>query len=301
MSTHRIKTISDFHRFRRLVTPAHPLVSVIDASLVKWSSGEPESILIDFYSIALKRKPSVKLKYGQLECDFDEGMLFFMAPGQVLTIAPGETGSGPSGYILLVHPDFLWNTSIAKKIKQYAFFDYSVHEALFLSEKEESTLTGIIRHIEQEYASNIDHFSQDIIIAQLELLFTYAERFYQRQFITRKASHHEILVRLEALLADYFKRDSLIEDGLPTVQTIAGELNLSASYLSSLLRVLTGQSAQQHIHDKLVEKAKEWLSTTDLSVSEIAYRLGFEYPQSFSRLFKLKTRLSPKTFRESFQ
>lgn len=300
---HRLKSITDFHRLKGLATPAHPLVSVIDASAVRWSSGQPESLLIDFYSIALKRKPSVKLKYGQLECDFDEGLLFFMAPGQILTVEPGEVsaGDGPSGFILLVHPDFIWNTPLAKKIKQYAFFDYSVHEALFLSEKEESTITGIIRHIEQEYASNIDHFSQDIIIAQLELLLTYAERFYQRQFITRKTSHHQILVRLEAVLSNYFKRDSLIEEGLPTVQTIAGELNLSPSYLSSLLRILTGQSAQQHIHDKLIEKAKEWLSTTDLSVSEIAYRLGFEHPQSFSRLFKLKTRLSPKTFRESFQ
>jgi len=202
--------------------------------------------------------------------------------------------------MLHVHPDFLWNTPLAKTIKQYEYFDYSVNEALFLSEKEEAIITGIMQNIQQEYHSNIDKFSQDIIIAQIELLLTYAERFYQRQFITRKITNHKILDQLEDILTDYFNGDGLVENGLPTVQSIAEALSVSPNYLSGLLKVLTGQSTQQHIHDKLIEKAKEKLSTTDLSVTEIAYELGFEHPQSFNKLFKAKTSLSPSEFRHSF-
>ena len=202
--------------------------------------------------------------------------------------------------MLLLHPDFLWNTPLAKKIKQYDFFGYSVNEALFVSEKEEVIIQNIIHNIQQEYHSNIDQFSQSIIISQVETLLNYAERFYKRQFITRKITNHQILDRLEKLLTDYFNSDDLVTKGLPTVQDIAASLNVSQSYLSGLLKVLTGQSTQQHIHDKLIEEAKEKLSATDKSVSEIAYELGFEYPQSFSKLFKTKTNLSPLKFRQSF-
>jgi len=199
-----------------------------------------------------------------------------------------------------VHPDFLWNTPLAKSLKQYEYFDYSVHEALFLSEKEEITIIGLMQNIQQEYHSNIDKFSQNVMIAQLELLLNYADRFYHRQFITRKITNHKILNRLEDMLNEYFNSDDLIKKGLPTVQHIAATLNVSPNYLSGLLKTLTGQSTQQHIHDKLIEKAKEKLSTTDLSVSEIAYELGFEHPQSFSKLFKTKTNFSPLEFRQSF-
>ena len=202
--------------------------------------------------------------------------------------------------MLLLHPDFLWNTPLAKKIKQYDFFGYSVNEALFVSEKEEVIIQNIIHNIQQEYHSNIDQFSQSIIISQVETLLNYAERFYKRQFITRKIANHQILDRLEKLLTDYFNSDDLVTKGLPAVQDIAASLNVSQSYLSGLLKVLTGQSTQQHIHDKLIEEANEKLSATDKSVSEIAYELGFEYPQSFSKLFKTKTNLSPLKFRHSF-
>lgn len=158
--------------------------------------------------------------------------------------------------MLLIHPDFVWNTSLAKKIKQYEYFDYSVHEALFLSEKEETIIGGVMQNIQQEYHSNIDKFSQSVIIAQVELLLTYSERFYQRQFITRKISGHQILNRLEDMLKEYFNSDNLIEKGLPTVLYIAETLHVSPNYLSGLLKVLTGQSTQQHIHDKLIEKPK---------------------------------------------
>ncbi|HEY4786123.1 MAG TPA: helix-turn-helix transcriptional regulator, partial [Bacteroidales bacterium] len=192
------------------------------------------------------------------------------------------------------------NTPLAKTIRHYEYFDYAVNEALFLSEKEELNVISIVRNIQQEYHSNIDKFSQNIIIAQLEVLLNYSDRFYQRQFITRKITNHKILERLEKILFDYFNNNDLMKKGLPTVQYIADSLNVSSSYLSGLLKVLTGQSTQQHIHNKLIEKAKELLSTTDLSVSEIAFELGFEHSQSFSKLFKSKTMLSPLEFRHSF-
>ena len=302
MKPRKIKSISEFHSLFHLPKPEHPLISVIDYAVLAAakSHGEITAIVADYYSISVKRGLSAKMRYGQQEYDFDEGIMYFMAPGQVLQTTPLINGSTkPSGWILLIHPDFLWNTSLATTIKRYEFFDYSVNEALFLSEKEETTINTIIHNIQQEYHSNIDRFSQSIIIAQIETLLNYAERFYQRQFITRKITNHQILGRLEKLLTGYFQHE-IVAKGLPTVQYIADTLNVSPNYLSGLLKVLTGQSTQQHIHDKLIEKAKEKLSTTDLSVSEIAYELGFEHPQSFSKLFKTKTKLSPMEFRQSF-
>ena len=299
----RIKTIAEYHRLANMPPPAHPLISVVDYAEVRRARGPgPYSSVFDFYTISIKRGLNVKLMYGQQPYDFDEGILFCMAPGQVLRVAevdPNATASC-SGWLLLVHPDFLWGTPLAAAIKGYEYFGYVANEALFLSEKEEATVTGIIRNMEQEYHSNMDKFSQDIIIAQLELLLTYAERFYQRQFLTRKISSHQLLGRMEAALGAHLSDEALSRDGLPTVADIAGELHLSPNYLSSLLKVLTGQSAQGLIHEKLIEKAKEKLSTTDLSVSEIAYELGFEHSQSFSKLFKTKTALSPLQFRQSF-
>ena len=298
----RIKTISEFHRLRGLPKPEHPLISVIDLETVDHENTmEPEHLILAFYSISIKRCISTKFKYGQQEYDFDEGVMFFIAPSQVfgIEVDPDST-SKRSGWVLLVHPDFLWNTPLAKTIRHYEYFDYAVNEALFLSEKEELNVISIVRNIQQEYHSNIDKFSQNIIIAQLEVLLNYSDRFYQRQFITRKITNHKILERLEKILFDYFNNNDLMKKGLPTVQYIADSLNVSSSYLSGLLKVLTGQSTQQHIHNKLIEKAKELLSTTDLSVSEIAFELGFEHSQSFSKLFKSKTMLSPLEFRHSF-
>ncbi len=299
---YRIKTISEFHRLRGLPEPEHPLISVVDYGAIKHTpENNPLSFVLDFYSISLKRDLSAKMKYGQQEYDFDGGIMFFLAPGQVFRVEVEQNAAHKqSGWILLIHPDFLWNTQLAKTIKQYEYFDYSVNEALFLSEKEEATIISILSGIKQEYHSNIDKFSQNIIIAQIELLLTYAERFYQRQFITRKITNHAILNQLEEILAEYFNSEDLVEKGLPTVKSIAEKLSVSPNYLSGLLKTLTGQNTQQLIHDKLIEKAKERLSTTDLSVTEIAFQLGFEHPQSFSKLFKAKTNLSPSEFRQSF-
>lgn len=282
---------------RGLPAPEHPLISVVDYAQMEPVHG---SVVFDYYSVSIKRGVG-KMFYGQQKYDFDEGVMYFMAPNQVLRVEPGQNDAGTrSGWILLIHPDFLWNTPLAKKMKQYGFFDYSVNEALFLSDKEEATINSIIQNIRHEYNSGIDKFSQNIIISQLETLLNYAERFYERQFITRKITNHQILDRLEVLLSDYFNSGQIANKGLPSVQYIAGELNVSPGYLTGLLKVLTGQSTQQHIHDKLIEKAKEKLSTTNLSVSEIAYQLGFEHSQSFSKLFKTKTNLSPLEFRQSF-
>jgi len=299
---YRIKTISEYHQVMGLPKPEHPLISVINFEAIKYMPyNESVSIVFDFYSISLKRGFNVKMKYGQQEYDFDEGIMFFMSPGQVFGIEVEQGGPlKHSGWLLLIHPDFLWNTPLAKTIKHYEYFSYSVHEALFLSEKEETTIISMIQNMEQEYHSNIDKFSQDIIIAQLELLLNYADRFYHRQFITRKITNHNILDRLEDTLTAYFNTGNLMKNGLPTVQYVAEALNVSPGYLSGLLKTLTGQSTQQHIHEKLMEKAKEKLSTTGLTVSEIAYQLGFEHPQSFSKLFKTKTNLSPLEFRQSF-
>ncbi|RBL92038.1 helix-turn-helix domain-containing protein [Chitinophaga flava] len=296
---YRIKTISEYHQFRHLPKPEHPLVSVINFETIQKRPDDPQNITQDFYAVALKRNFNGKMKYGQQQYDFNEGVLFFVAPNQVFSIEADDDFKH-TGWLLLIHPDFLWNTPLAKTIKRYEYFSYAANEALHLSEKEETTITTILQNIEREYHSNIDQFSQPVIIAQLELLFTYSERFYHRQFLTRQIPHHKILDRLETLLTSYFNSDELLTNGLPTVQYIADTLNVSPNYLSGLLKVLTGKSTQQHIHDTLIEKAKEKLSTTNLSVSEIAYELGFEHPQSFSKLFKAKTSLSPLEFRQSF-
>ena len=243
---------------------------------------------------------SHKYRYGQQDYDFNEGILFCMAPNQLLSVIREENGINPKGWMLMVHPDFLWNTPMATAIKKYEFFDYSVNEALFLSEDEELKIQQIIANIIQEYHSGIDKFSQCIMISQLETLLNYTHRFYQRQFFTRQTASHQFLQRLDELLEDYFAKEGVRAMGLPSVQLLSAELNMSPQYMRSLLKSLTGQTTQQHIHEKLIAKAKEKLSTTSLSVSEIAYALGFEHAQSFSTLFKKKTNLSPLEFRQAF-
>jgi len=300
----RISSISQLLQLRGLPKPEHPLISVIEIAPIKHVPVDvPKVLVTDFYFIALKRclPPNTKMRYGQQEYDFDEGVLSFMAPGQIFGFDPGRfDGADMSGWALLIHPDFLWNTSLARKIRQYQFFDYSAHEALFLSEKEEATVTDLIHHIQQEYRTNIDKFSQDIIISLLESLLHYADRFYHRQFITRKISNHSLVDRLDEFLQTYLTAGDLTQKGIPTVKYVSSQLNVSPNYLTGLLKILTGKTTQQYIQDKIIEKAKDKLSTTDLSVSEIAYELGFVHPQSFSKLFRLKTNLSPLEFRQSF-
>ena len=299
----RLNTISDLHHFNHISPPEHPLISLIDYNKINPTFENNElKWMQKFYSISLKRNIVGKYRYGQQSYDFDEGLMTFFAPDQVISVQRTEediTTNPPSGWILAIHPDFLFGTSLAKTIKKHPFFNYSVREALFLSEKEENIIKGILQNIKGEYQANLDKFSQQIIISQLELLLNYAERFYQRQFLTRKVSNHQILDRLEDILEDYFT-EKIADHGIPSVQDIAQQLNLTPDYLSSMLKSLTGQSTKQHIHNKLIESAKVKLSTTNLTVSEIAYELGFEHSQSSRKLFKSKTKQTPLEFRTSF-
>lgn len=294
----RIKSISELHQLTSFAKPQHPLISIIDLKGMKNQTGL-NAVTFDMYVITLKRGCD-KLFYGQQKYDFDEGVMAFLAPGQILRGEDGQVPDNIDGWMMFIHPDFLWHNPIAKKIKQYEYFGYNTNEALFLSDKEEVLINGIIENIKNEYHANIDKFSQDVIIAQLDVMFTYAQRFYERQFITRKINSNKILNRLEDVLDAYFKTEDLVLKGLPSVQFVASELNISGKYLGSLLKQLTGLTTQQHIHEKLIEKAKEKLSTSELSISEIAYELGFEHSQSFSKLFKSKTNQSPVEFRQSF-
>lgn len=299
---HRIKTISEYHELVGLPKPEHPLISVVHFDSQEGTRfGESANLILDFYYVILKQMKGFKYKYGQQSYDFDEGMMGFVSPNQVFAVElVPDSNVERSGWMLLIHPDFLWNTPLAEGIKRYEYFDYSVHEALFLSDKEEGRVNRIVENIRQEYYSGIDKFSKNIIISHLEAILNYAERFYHRQFIIREKANSLILERLEKLLTAYFDTADVGAKGLPTVHWVADQLSVSPSYLSSLLRVLTGQNTQQHIHEKLIERAKEHLSTTDLSVGEIAYRLGFEHSQSFNRLFRAKTHLTPLAFRQSF-
>lgn len=298
---HKITSISEYHKIMGLPKPEHPLISVVDYGSIQLPCKASMGFMFDFYTIVIDRDFKGNMKYGQQTGDFGEGVIFFMSPGQVFEVEVEDVGTtNRSGWILLIQPDFLWKTALAKKIRQYDYFSYSVNEALFLSDKEEKSILTIMENMTQEYRNNIDKFSDPVIIAQLELLLTYADRFYQRQFITRKKSSHSVLDRLEALLDGYFTSELLSAEGMPTVQYVASSLNVSAGYLSGLLKTLTGKSTQHYLQDKLIEHAKAQLSATDQSVSEIAYGLGFEHPQSFSRLFKAKTSLSPLKFRSRF-
>lgn len=297
-STRKFESLSDFHRAFGLPQPFHPLVSFVNIEDVVIPARESfDFFILNFYKIAYKANLCGHAKYGQNYYNLDEGGLIFTAPNQVFE-SPKKSASG---HIFFIHPDFLLTYPLAKKIKQYGFFSYAVNEALHLSAPEKATVMSIFKIIDDELKSRIDDFSHDVIISQIELLLNYSNRYYKRQFITHKAVYNDLLQQLEEILDDYFNNSRSLSEGLLTVQYLAEHVNLSPSYLSDMLRSLTGQNAQQHIHNKLIEAAKEKLSSTEHSVSEIAYTLGFEHPQSFSKLFKTKTNLSPLEFRHSFK
>jgi len=295
----KFNSISALHKALGFPKPLHPLVSLVNYADIKTPYEElPKALLLDFYKISYKKSLTGKIKYGQNYYDFDEGGLSFVSPNQVISSAEEEKDY--SGYTLLFHPDFIRNYQLDTKIKNFGFFSYSVNEALFLSDKEKQTIFSVFENIKDELNSNLDDFSQDVVVSHIDVLLNYSNRFYKRQFITRKAVNHDLLTQLEKILNAYFEQEEAFQKGLPTVEFLAGQLNVSPRYLSDLLRSLTGQNAQQHIHEKLIEKAKEYLTATNLSVSEIAYQLGFEQPQSFNRLFKKKTNLTPIAYKQSF-
>ena len=295
-----IKSVSEFHRLLSLPSPKHPLVSVINLSESTFLVDDIWKGFVNrFYCVALKRDATGKIRYGQQHYDYDKGVLSFTAPNQFqyLDVQHMECGKG---YLLIFHPDFLLKHALAGSINNYGFFSYAVNEALHLSADEEDDLIAILHKIDKECV-HIDKHTQEIIISQIELLLSYSNRFYERQFITRKNNNYELLAKFEQLVANYFNSKETAQRGLLTVQYIAGQMNLSPNYLSDLLRVHTGQNTQQHIHEKLIDKAREKLSATNQTVSEIAFALGFEHAQSFSALFRKKTNMSPMKFRKTFQ
>jgi AraC-like DNA-binding protein len=295
---HQFNSISELHRVLGLPAPLHPLVSLVDNTAIAIDKEQlPLSFLLNFYKISYKKGLRGKIRYGQNYYDFDEGGMVFTSPNQLLATTDDTEYKG---HTLLIHPDFIRNYPLAKNIKNFGFFSYAVHEALHLSDKERSVILDIFSNIETELQSAIDDFSQDVIIAQIELLLHYSNRFYKRQFITRKTVSNDLLTKLEELLHQYFGSETALMKGLPTVQFLSEQLHVSPRYLSDMLRNLTGQNAQQHIHNTLIEKAKEILSTSNLSVAEVAYQLGFEHPQSFNKIFKRKTNLTPVEFKLSF-
>jgi AraC-like DNA-binding protein len=294
-----IKSISQLAKELGLPAPLHPLVMLVDYNNV--SPGmlpKGQKISLDFYKISFKQTFKGKTKYGQGYYDFEEGGLAFLKPRQIF-FSPEDTAHY-AGFALYFHQDFIRSYPLGNSITQYGFFSYNVFEALFLSAKEKEIITNLFNSIANELDNNIDQFSQDVLVSQIELLLNYSNRFYNRQFITRKSVNHDIITSLDDLLASYFKEKNTLKNGLPSVKYISDQLNLSQRYLSDMLRSLTGLNTQQYIQNAIIEKAKEKLSATNLSVSEIAYELGFEHSQSFSKLFKSKTHLSPLAFRQSF-
>ncbi|UKB85941.1 helix-turn-helix transcriptional regulator [Chryseobacterium sp. MEBOG06] len=294
----KISSISQLHDLLKLPKPLHPLVSLVDNTKMSVEKGMlGRSFILNFYKISYKYSTVGKMGYGQGYYDFNEGGMMFTAPGQVLST---DENAEYSGYTLLVHPDFIRSYPLAKNIKNFGFFSYDTNEALHLSDQEKTRITGLLDSITNELNTTIDEVSQDVIVSYIEVLLNYSNRFYKRQFITRKAVNSDLLTNMDSILEEYFNHQETLNKGLPTVDFLASKLNLSPHYLSDMLRNLTGQNAQQHIHEKLIEKAKEYLATTNFSVSEVAYALGFEHPQSFNKLFKKKTDETPLSYRQSF-
>ena len=296
---YRIDSISELHRLFGLPKPDHPLISVIDFELLKFGNSEIwNSFFYDFYCVACKKGYSGKFKYGQGHYDFDEGVMSFTKPGQIFSVT--EVSDDPvSGCMLVFKPDLIRHYELGKVIGNYGFFSYSTAEALHLSEKEDKIIMTLLHQMQDELKNNIDHYSQDLIVSHLDLLLHYAKRFHNRQFLTRSAVNNDLVAKLEELLDNYLRRDAT-HPGLPTVNMFAEKLHVSPNYLSDLLKNSTGKNAQTHIQEFVIDRAKELLSTTNLSVKEIAYDLGFEYPQSFSTMFKKRTQQTPLQYRAMF-
>ncbi|MGL6179877.1 MAG: helix-turn-helix domain-containing protein [Tannerellaceae bacterium] len=293
----KYNNIDDYHKEMGIET-LHPLVSIIDFSKVQYNKEYPDGHCFGFYAVFLKDVHCGDMKYGKNYYDYQEGTLVFLAPNQIVTIENRKSHQ-PKGLALLFHPDFLRGTTLGQSMKDYTFFSYEVSEALHISEQERATILDCFRNIETELHHNIDNHSKKLIASNIELFLNYCSRYYDRQFITRNHVNSDILSRFEALLNDYSRSDAYQTKGLPTVKFCAEKLNLSANYLGDLLKKETGKSAKEHIQLSLIELAKERLYDTNRSISEIAYELGFEYPQYFSRLFKKRTGMTPNEYRSS--
>jgi AraC-like DNA-binding protein len=293
------RSIAEIRAVFGLDRPRHPLITVLDTQQLAYGEETVgKRFSSDLYCIALKDS-SCGIDYGRNAYDFDDGVLIFTAPNQVITVKRPQVLNEVEGWMLYFHPDLIRNTTLGLKIDDYNFFNYEVHEALHLSENEQNTLNQIVQLIQDEIKERIDHHSQEVLVSNIELLLNYSKRFYERQFITRSASNSDIVSRVELLLKDYYSDNKLIDLGQPSIQYLADHCHLSPGYLSDLLSKETGRSAKDHINDFLVNKAKYLLLSSTDSISGIAYALGFNYPHYFGRLFKQKTGLTPQEFRQS--
>ncbi|SHK15992.1 helix-turn-helix domain-containing protein [Chryseobacterium polytrichastri] len=278
--------------------PLHPFITLVHHADIS-SESEIKNMVTNFFMISYKSNLKGKLKYGQGYYDFEEGGLIFTSPNQAISVVDGNEVC--QGVSVFFHPDFLAASTLGFSIKKYGFFSYQINEALHLSDKEKQKILSIFENIEQELTTSIDEISQDLIISYLEVLLNYSNRYYKRQFVTRKIVNRSIVEKFEDLLSEYFNTEKSLSNGLPTVKYFSDKLNLSSGYLSDLLRNTTGLNTQQHIHSKIINSAKEKLLTSQITAAELAYELGFEHPQSFNKLFKAKTKMSPMQFRQSFQ
>lgn len=293
---YRVTTINELHAIAGFEKPKHPLISVIDYSKVNVADPpDSGSFVCSFYTVNFKR--NCHFMYGRQPFDHQEGTLLCTAPEQIITFDRKRDTISPEGWGLYFHPELIRNSALGKKIHEYSFFSYAENEALHLSEEEKQTFLSILKQMENEYNTNIDHYSHDLILSNLELLLNYCKRFYGRQFITRTNQNKDAIARFEEFMRDYFDSSELGKNGLPTVKYCAEVMNLSPNYFSDLLKSETGKNTQEHIHYHLLEKAKTLLVSSEKNINEIAYELGFEYPQNFSKLFKRKVGISPTEFR----
>lgn len=294
-----ITNIAQIHQALGLPAPKHPLVSVlqIDNKITEYDYGEA-TFVFDFYQVALKLGIKGEILYGRNHYDYEQGSMVFTKPGQAQHFSNTEELEGESGWVLLFHPDLIRRSALGRNIEKYSFFSYETHEALHLSENEQKVLTDLVSQVEVEYSGNIDKHSQKLIVANIELILDYCTRFYDRQFYLRSNHNLDLVSRLDSLLHDYFESEKSLEMGLPSVKFFSEAMNMSPSYLSDMLKNATGRNAQQYLQDYLLERAKNQLLGTEEQVSQIAYGLGFEYPQHFSKLFKLKVGMSPVQYRK---
>lgn len=302
MKTRHFTKVAELNAFMGLPAPEHPLFSVTSFnSLTETVSciDTPTLISTDFYTIALKNVLSGEMQYGRTKYDFDNGTLIFTAPRQEVLLK-GVTMEA-TGTSLTIHEDYFRGHQIRDRIKKYGFFSYAVNEALHLSPKEERAIEAIFANIELEYHNNQDEFSEEIILAQLDTLLKYANRFYKRQFLHRREMSGAIVTQFEHAIGSYFESGKFETLGTPRVEDIADALSLSPRYLSDSLKVETGHTAMEHIHLYLIDEAKNLLLTPKVTIAETAYKLGFDSPQYFSRLFKKKVGMSPSGYRSQFQ
>lgn len=297
----QINSISESHEFLGLEKPKHPLISVLRTkSVLENFDVDNFKYSLGLYQISLKVNcPCSIVSYGRNSYDFQEGTMIFTAPNQVLEFKKEEAVEDEKGWTLAFHPDLIRKSELAKNIEKFNFFSYASNEALHLSEEEQNTVTEIVAKIEKEISQNLDTHSQTLIISNLELLLNYCVRFYDRQFYTRTNLNQDIASHFEQLIKEYYQLEKQLELGIPTVQYFGDQMNMSSKYLSDLLKKESGQSTQDHIHKFIIEKAKTKLLSSKQSASQIAYSLGFEYPQYFSKIFKKKTTMSPNEFRHN--